>query len=190
MKKEQLRSLYKEKRMNISAAEKDKLEDLILIQFQKIAFEIPEVIMTYFPFDKYNEFDPHLINRYCKFKNPSATIAYPLINEKNELCAMLGTNDTSFKVNKYGIEEPIDGEVISHKSIDMIFIPLLAFDKSGYRVGYGKGYYDRFLNKCREDALKVGFSFFEAENVIEDVNEYDVTMDICITPDNSYSFLK
>ncbi|MBU3714597.1 MAG: 5-formyltetrahydrofolate cyclo-ligase, partial [Ferruginibacter sp.] len=61
----------------------------------------------------------------------------------------------------------------------------------GYRVGYGKGYYDRFIKKyCIENVLKIGFSFFEPIDEIADIHEHDVCMDYCITPETIYSFDK
>ena len=104
--------------------------------------------------------------------------------------AMLVSEDTAFVPNRYGIDEPVDCAEVNAEDIGMVFIPLLAFDTRGFRVGYGKGYYDRYLKKCRPDVLRVGFSFYSAEEFIDDVNEYDVEMDICITPGHSYIFKK
>jgi 5-formyltetrahydrofolate cyclo-ligase len=70
----------------------------------------------------------------------------------------------------------------------MVLIPLLAFDQTGQRVGYGKGYYDRFLANCRPDCIKTGLSFFPAEDKITDTNTFDIAMDFCITPDKIYEF--
>ena len=46
-----------------------------------------------------------------------------------------------------------------HDQIDVVFVPLLIFDKQGHRIGYGKGYYDRFLSKCKKDTIKVGLAW-------------------------------
>jgi len=70
----------------------------------------------------------------------------------------------------------------------MILIPLLCFDKQGFRVGYGKGFYDRFLPNCRNDIIKVGLSLFESVDKIDDVNEYDVRMDFCVMSDRVFLF--
>lgn len=98
------------------------------------------------------------------------------------------TDNTKFKKNKYNIPEPIDGLEVPVSKIDVVFIPLLAFDSKGNRVGYGKGFYDAFLGECRTETLKIGVSFFEAENSIEDVYENDVKLDFCVTPDIIYEF--
>jgi 5-formyltetrahydrofolate cyclo-ligase len=72
--------------------------------------------------------------------------------------------------------------------LDMIFVPLLAFDTRGYRVGYGKGFYDKYLAGCSNDCIKVGFSYFGPVSSIDDHHEFDVPLDLCITPQNIYVF--
>ena len=74
------------------------------------------------------------------------------------------------------------------EQMDVIIIPLLCFDKQGNRVGYGKGFYDRFLQKCSPKALKVGFCLQEPIELVEDLNEFDVKMDVCITPNKVWRF--
>lgn len=191
MTKHELRILYKQKRLAIPAAQKDKLEDLLLIQFQRLNIDLPAMIMTYAPFEKFNEFDPQLITDYCYFKNNEQVLFYPVIEPvSNKMEAVGVDDDTLFTLNKYGLAEPENGVAIPASEIDLVIVPLLAFDKKGNRVGYGKGYYDRFLKTCREDVVKIGCSFFEAEDTIDDMNEFDVKLDYCITPDNIYEFKK
>lgn len=71
--------------------------------------------------------------------------------------------------------------------IDLVIVPLLAFDLDGNRVGYGKGYYDKFLQNC-ENALKIGICLEKPLLKILDINEYDIKLDYCITPEKIYSF--
>ena len=100
------------------------------------------------------------------------------------------TDSTQIKKNNYGIPEPKDGIEVPEKKLDVVFVPLLAFDNKGNRVGYGKGYYDRFLIKCRPDVLKIGLSFFDAEEYpIEGMTDHDVALDYCITPSLISSFV-
>jgi len=189
MNKTDLRKLYKEKRAALKASEKDKLEDLILIQFQQLNIDIPAHIMTYAPFEKENEFDPQLITDYCSFKNPAQQLYYPVIHTAdNSMDCVMVNDDTLFGPNKYGIDEPENGLPAFPEEIEMLIVPLLAFDLQGNRVGYGKGYYDRFLKECSKDALKIGFSFFDSADKIDDINEYDVKLDHCITPTKIYNF--
>jgi len=105
-----------------------------------------------------------------------------------EMSHYLLTDSTTIKKNEWNIPEPLDGIPIDSKQIDVVFIPLLAFDQAGNRVGYGKGFYDKFLTNCKPEILKIGLSFFEAETIISDVFENDVNLDYCVTPQHIYNF--
>lgn len=191
MKKEEIRAYYKGKRAIISLDHKEKMEDLMLIQFQQLTIDIPSLIMTYSPIKKLNEFDPQCITDYCYFKNPGQQLFYPVMSEaKNNLkiISVIVDDETIFKPNRFGIEEPVDGINMIPTEIDLVIVPLLSFDKQGNRVGYGKGYYDRFLKRCRKDCMKVGFSYFDPVDQIDDINKFDIKLDFGITPDFIYQF--
>ena len=191
MKKKDSRDFFKEKRLQLLPAETEKLDDLLLIQFQKIIMDIPSLIMTYAPIKKLNEFNPQQITDYCYFKNPAQQLFYPVMiknKDTSEMIAVIIDDNTVFEMNKYGIEEPIDGLDMFATEIDLVIVPLLCFDKKGYRVGYGKGHYDRFLKSCRKDCLKIGFSYFEPVDKIEDIDKYDIKLNYCITPFNIFTF--
>ena len=174
--------------MDLSPHEKDRLEDLLLIQFQSLHLDIPNNIMSFSPIEKYNEYNPILIEEYCFFKNPAATLFYPVTNFKdNSLIPVATKEDTIFEVNDYNINEPINGEQVLAKSIELMLVPLLAFNEKGYRVGYGKGFYDKLIADCSSKMVKVGFSFFEPVD-IDDVNDLDKKLDFCITPHRIYQF--
>ena len=188
MTKAAIRKLYKQKRIGLSHAVKDKLEDLILIQFQSLHLEIPDMVMTYSPIDALNEYNPVLIEEYCFFKNPATTLVYPVVDKaNNDLKAVAVKEDTFFDLNEYDIEEPMNGKETSPAAIGMILVPLLAFDEKGNRVGYGKGYYDKFISRCRQGTIKIGFSFFEP-STIDDISDLDEKLDLCITPERIYQF--
>jgi 5-formyltetrahydrofolate cyclo-ligase len=108
--------------------------------------------------------------------------------ETREMTHFLLTDNTKIKKNQYNIPEPVDGIEVPSNKIDVVFVPLLAFDKTGHRAGYGKGFYDKFLKKCKPETIKIGLSFFEAEEQIEDVFENDVKLDYCVTPNGVYKF--
>ncbi len=108
--------------------------------------------------------------------------------ETGKMVHYLLTDNTKIRKNDYNIPEPVDGIEVPPTKIDVVFVPLLAFDTNGHRVGYGKGFYDRFLSECKEDVIKIGLSFFEAENAITDVFESDIALNYCITPDKIYTF--
>jgi len=97
-------------------------------------------------------------------------------------------DSTVFKNNSWNIPEPVDGILVPPEKIEVVFLPLLAYDKSGYRVGYGKGYYDVFLSQCKPETIKIGLSMFEPVDTITDVETHDIAMDYCVTPTTIYSF--
>ena len=102
--------------------------------------------------------------------------------ETREMTHYLLTDNTKFRKNEYNIFEPVDGLEVPVSKIDVVFVPVLAYDKNGNRVGYGKGFYDNFLAKCREDVIKIGLSFFEPEESIDDVFVTDIRLEYCVTP--------
>ena len=98
-------------------------------------------------------------------------------------------NDSDLHKNKYGISEPSNSPIFTHlETIDIILVPLLAFDKEGNRVGYGGGYYDKFLQGL--PGKKIGLSLEEPIDLIKDINKHDVKLDYCITPSKIYNFQK
>lgn len=188
MTKAEIRKLYRQKRMDLSAGEKDRLEDLLLIQFQSLLIDIPDNIMSFLPIENYNEYNPILIEEYCFFKNPAASLIYPVTNFKNNSLIPVATKeDTVFEVTENQINEPINGTPVLPVSIQLMLVPLLGFDVNGYRVGYGKGFYDKLIETCNSNMLKIGFSFFDPIE-INGVNEFDKKIDFCITPQRIYQF--
>lgn len=105
-----------------------------------------------------------------------------------EMTHFLLTDNTKFRTNEYNIPEPINGLEVPVDKIEVVFVPLLAFDGKGNRAGYGKGFYDKFLSKCNPEVIKIGLSFFEAEEEISDATENDVQLDFCVTPNKIYTF--
>jgi 5-formyltetrahydrofolate cyclo-ligase len=86
------------------------------------------------------------------------------------------------------VKEAIQTEVVKEKEVDMILVPLLAYDLKGNRVGYGKGFYDRFLTNCRSGVQKVGLSYFEPLDFIEGTDSFDVMLNACINPEKIWRF--
>lgn len=100
------------------------------------------------------------------------------------------TEQTKLRPNKWGIPEPENGITVDEKQLEVVFVPLLGADKNGNRIGYGKGFYDRFLAQCKTDVLKVGLSFFSPLNVcFEGVESSDVALDYLITPEKVFRFI-
>ncbi|NAY91892.1 5-formyltetrahydrofolate cyclo-ligase [Muricauda sp. JGD-17] len=116
-------------------------------------------------------------------------VVVPKVDGPHSMVNFLLTDNTVLKKNNWNIPEPMDGIPVPENKIDVVFVPLLAVDGNGHRVGYGKGYYDTFLGKCRKNVVKVGLSLFEPMNdSISDTHENDVALDYCITPDMVHQF--
>lgn len=189
MKKEQLRILYREKRKNLSGLDLEKFNDLILINFQKINLDFVQCVHTYLPSLRLREPDTAPLIRFLEFKNPGLKVAVPRIDIHTGEMHHIHFDDASpFISNAFGIEEPAEGQIIREDEIDLVLIPLLAFDKNGFRAGYGKGYYDRFLARCRKDVIKIGLSFFEPVDEIEDIDQFDISLNYCVTPERLHTF--
>ncbi len=175
--------------MALKAAERSKLDDLLLIQFQKAFLPMLTNVLSYWPIEENHEPNTHLFTAYLEFKFPELHILYPRSDfQQNKMQAILVNEETRFSKNGHHIYEPEYGTIIAPENIDLVFVPLLAFDKKGYRVGYGNGFYDRFLQHCRKDCVKTGFSYFEPLDSISDCDDFDVPLDLCITSQNIYVF--
>ena len=189
MTKTELRKIYKQQRLNISSKEKLRLDDLLLLQLQTINFDGIKSLLTYWPLANMAEPNTHLFSGYLRHVVEGLEIAYPISNfATNTMHVKLINEDTVYITNTYGITEPKEGTTINPIDIDLVFVPLLVCDKKGYRVGYGKGFYDRFLNQCKADVVLIGFSYFEPIDLITDTNEFDIPLNFCITPINVYEF--
>ena len=97
-------------------------------------------------------------------------------------------NNTNYSLNQLGIREPISSNQKDANLLEVIFVPLLIFDKLGHRVGYGGGYYDKFLENIKDDVLKIGLSLFDPIDEIQDIEKHDISMDYIITPKRVYDF--
>jgi len=189
MLKPEARKIFEEKRSLLSLQERMKMDDLLLIKLQTAELPFITFLLSYWPLEEAHEPNTHLFTDYLEFQNPEIVVCYPKTDSAFLSMQSVRTDDdTRFRKNQYNIYEPEDGEIVNPAGMDMIFVPLLAFDKRGYRVGYGKGFYDRYLAHCRSDCLKIGFSYFEPLDALEDANEFDVPLDLCVTPTTVYVF--
>lgn len=189
MTKNQLRIYYKKLRTKLSEQEKQNKSLAIANQLLQIEIWDHTFYHLFLPIAEQNEVNTEYILNLLMGKDKEIVISKTdFINRK--MSHFLLSETTKIKKNKYNIPEPVSGEHISVKKIDVVFIPLLAYDTHGNRVGYGKGFYDNFLSECRGDVLKIGLSFFDPENEIEDVYESDIPLDYCVTPHAIYTFKK
>jgi 5-formyltetrahydrofolate cyclo-ligase len=186
MLKKVLRSTYLTKRNSLTTAKLS--SDSISIANRLLALPIWhfDYYHLFLPITNKKEIDTSSILSILQGKDKHVIV--PKVIDSDHLNHFLLTDSTKFKLSTWGVPEPLDGIPVSPQKLDVVFVPLLAFDRYGNRVGYGKGFYDKFLSECRKDVIKVGISFFEAENKITDVHKADIKLSYCVTPDHVYSF--
>ena len=187
MLKSDIRKLMLAKRKTLTQSECIKLDDLLLIQFQRLDWSDTYCVGSFFPMDHSNEPNSLLLATYLKAMIPGLTMAYPRINEEDSSMEFYAETD-SLSENKWGIQEPLPLNKVKAEQIDTIIVPMLAFDEQGHRVGFGKGYYDRYFTRHPFAYKRVGISYFAPILKIEDTHQFDVPLTHCITPWNSYEF--
>lgn len=187
MTKKELRSKYKQLRNLLSNHDIEKLSLEIANQLVNMAVWEQKYFHVFLPIVENKEVDTEYLLHILAGKDKEVVVSKSDF-ETRQMTHYLLTDATKFRKNNYNIPEPVDGLEVPVAKIDVVFVPLLAFDINGNRVGYGKGFYDVFLSECRPDTLKIGLSFFEPEEAIEAVFEQDVTLDYCITPNRVYEF--
>lgn len=188
MTKAELRKTLLQARMGIDHTQMEKFQDMILIRFQQLALPYLQYLHTYQPIEGRHEPDPEPLVRMAEFRNPGLQIVVPKLTGDNGMLHILVDETTVWRKSRLGIPEPEEGVSVAEEMIDLVFVPMLGCDLQGNRIGYGKGYYDRFLVNCREDVLKIGLSFLEPVARIDDVADWDIPLDICITPQQIYEF--
>ena len=187
MLKPELRKKYKTLRNALSVTQIDDLSMAIANQLLKLPIWEHTFYHVFLAIEEQKEVNTDYVLNILSGKDKNIVISKSDF-KTGLMTHFLLTDNTVIKKNSYNIPEPVDGIEISTNKINAVFIPLLAFDKKGNRVGYGKGFYDRFLTDCKPETIKIGLSFFEAECEIRDVNKNDVTLDYCVTPTQIYGF--
>ncbi|UOX35051.1 5-formyltetrahydrofolate cyclo-ligase [Flavobacterium sediminilitoris] len=180
MNKKELRKKYKTKREKLTFEEIEDKSLAIANQLLQLDIWDKTYYHIFLPIKEQKEVNTEYILQILAGKDKEVVISKSNF-ETTTMTHFLLTDNTKIKKNKYNIPEPIDGIEVPSNKIDVVFIPLLAYDKQGNRVGYGKGFYDAFLKTCKPDVIKIGLSFFEPENCIDDIHSNDIKLDYCIT---------
>ncbi len=182
--KQDLRRLSKLARRALSSEEKLNREAKVLLQL-RTEFDLRnKVVHTFLPIQRLQEIDttPLLQDSDTHWALSQSNF------ETNSMTHVLFSSDLEIVNNDWDIPEPLGGQPLTPLDIDVVLVPLLTFDLKGYRVGYGKGFYDRFLAQLRPDCLSIGLSLFDPVTEIKDLNEFDKTLDAVVTPEIIYYF--
>ncbi|WP_341653586.1 5-formyltetrahydrofolate cyclo-ligase [Blattabacterium cuenoti] len=192
MNKKKLREKYLHMRKSISRKKIRKMSYEIFFQLKKIFFLWKKTYYHIFlPIRKHKEIDTFIIINFLLKIGKYVTV--PCSNfQKLSIENCLFHENTILTRKKYGILEPIPKHkfIVSISLIEVIFIPLLIFDFKGYRIGYGKGFYDRFIPLCKKNIIKIGLSFFYPIKKIKNIHKNDLSIDIGITPNHIFLFNK
>ena len=187
MTKAELRSKYKNLRSQFSEEVIDEKSMAIANQLLQLNIWNYEYYHVFLPIKKQHEINTEFLLHILQGKDKHIVVSKSNFSDMS-LEHFLLTDQTKLINNEWGIPEPVNGIPIPAEKIDVVFVPLLAFDKKGNRVGYGKGFYDRFLFKANPK-LAVGLSFFSAEEQIQDAHKRDFMLDYCALPDKTYIFI-
>jgi 5-formyltetrahydrofolate cyclo-ligase len=184
-KKHDLRQLFRNKRSKLSSQDLFEASVHIFNQIKSGRLIEGDLIMLYFSSEKHQEIITDLL---FSLSNNYKICVPKIINKNGAMEAIKWNKDMPVSTNVWGIKEPLSNDYILPENIDVIVVPLLCFDKAGHRVGFGKGYYDRFLNRCSKKVKTIGLSYFEPVEKITDVEFTDVALDVVITPKKVYRF--
>jgi len=181
MKKQELRALYKQKRKDLTEIQIKGLQENIYQQIYNLDLSAVKNVHLFLSLPKFKEIDTAPLITW--FRNKNKRIVVSKCNFKdNTLSHFYLEENTVLSLNKFGVLEPVAAELVEENKLDLIFIPMLISDDKKFRVGYGKGFYDRFLSNCRKDAKFIGLNFFPPITAIEDKNEFDIPLHQVIYP--------
>lgn len=189
MDKATIREEYKKRRLSLSSKELTTWNDALLQHLRDISWPVEGYIHVFLPILRHNEPDTLRFIDFLQQEYPSAKVVLSRTNPSNfSMEHFLMRDGIVLEKNAWGIMEPVEGDRVNESALDVVLIPLLVADSKGNRVGYGKGFYDRFLAQCRPDCVKIGISYFEPIEKIADVDAFDVPLDILVTPNKIHRF--
>jgi|SRR5688572_26240427 5-formyltetrahydrofolate cyclo-ligase len=190
MTKAELRKFYLNERLSLSDKDLEKFNAAICDNFfAQVDLQNIKVLHSFVPMLNTKEPDTWKIINKISQQIPHIKISLPKINLKSiEIENFYFDNEEQLKPNAWGIPEPEYGERTKTDDIDLVLVPMLIADRQGHRVGYGKGFYDKFLATCQPSCVSVGLCFYEPIDRIDDVNELDVPLKYCATPTKVHRF--
>jgi 5-formyltetrahydrofolate cyclo-ligase len=188
--KSELRVIYLEKQRSLSGTEiMEKSRKIADAFFDNFTLENIQFLHVFLPIEKNREIETSfIVNRVWNNFPQTQTIVSRVNFQSMTLENLQFNSKTKLARNRWHILEPTESELFEIEKIDAILIPLLCFDERGFRVGYGKGFYDKFLSQCRPDCSKIGLSYFAPIAEISDAQNFDVRLDFCITPQKVWKF--
>ena len=188
LKKETARKNYQKKRQELSSLRFEEDSSQIIRSLIELIKKCkPTCIHCFLTINQKNEINTKPIIEYC-WEN-HIDVVVPITDfTKNTLKNAKFDPSTKTALVKNNIPEPINPIWANDSDIELVITPLLAFDATGHRVGFGRGFYDRLFSSLNNEVKRVGVSYFEPCEILEDVDNYDVPLTHCVTPQTTYCF--
>lgn len=187
MEKSALRKKNKQRRNALSPQQREQYSLDIANQALTLDIWQYDYYHIFLPIEKQHEINTQYLLSILQGKDKHVVLSTSDFKTM-EMAHVLLSDNTRLVVNSMGIPEPDGGIPINPSSIQVVFVPLLAYDVHGNRIGYGKGFYDRFLAQCPKDVLKIGLSYFSPELLKLPTNSTDIRINYCISPTKAYIF--
>ena len=135
-----------------------------------------KILGGYYPYN----YEVDVMKILEKFEKKNYLILLPKVKKNSQMDFFYWSSKDPLTINKYGIPEPISNKV---KYPDILLVPLVAYDKNLNRIGYGGGFYDRYIKKMKKNkkiiTIGLAFSFQKVKKI--PVNDYDVKLDFVVT---------
>jgi 5-formyltetrahydrofolate cyclo-ligase len=188
MTKEVLRALFLEKRRTLSPEEFAHRNQLITLEFDSFLHKHADLqnVHLFYPILKQQEVDTRSLISLLHTRE--ITTVLPRVKKGRRLSHHIYEKSDQLVPNQWGILEPSSTKTIEPGALDLVLVPLIAFDRKGNRIGYGGGFYDAFLKEVKKNCLKVGLSISPPLDNIDYIEKHDIRLDMCITHLRSYHF--
>lgn len=192
MKKQELRRIFKQKRLELPDEVIKVLDRQLLAALQGLDYRQLSFFHVYLPIRRWKEYDTQVFVAWLQKAYPSIQVVVSKSDFETGLLRHFVLDEhTIVAENAWGIPEPLNEQElieINPQQVDAVLVPLLVCDRYGNRLGYGKGFYDRFLKECRPDVLKIGVSYFEPIDERIPTDEWDMPLDRVICPSGVVEF--
>ena len=181
------RKIYRQKRKKMPPGQHDAQSLAIANQALKLPIWEHEFYHLFMSIARLGEINTEFLLHILQGKDKHVVLSKSDFQNQNMQHYLL-TDQTRLLTNSYGIPEPQNGIPIETTQLEIVFVPLLAADYLGNRLGYGMGFYDRFLAQCSADCLKIGLSYFEPESCVFPSESTDIRLNALVTPNSIIKF--
>jgi 5-formyltetrahydrofolate cyclo-ligase len=187
MLKSEIRQTYKERRKFVAPFELNRISELCTKTILERFNFNNKVVSIFLPIEKQKEINTYELLEDIMHQGGTVALSKSDFSD-NTLVHYKYEKTSQLEVNQFGIPEPKFGDVIPEVLLDFVFVPLLALNNQGHRVGYGKGFYDKLLAKCKPSCVFIGLNIFDEFVQIDDLKNTDIALHYCVTPNGFYDF--